>query len=75
MTTVAGAPPFHSSGIHAELLNIQKYFHLTRQTALHEMEISSSVEAAYMENFQHHSPNTDCIRREFWHHSPWQATA
>ena len=39
------------------------------------MSISSSLRAASREMFQHHSPNTDLIRREFRPHGPSQVTA
>jgi hypothetical protein len=58
-----------------QLLNIWKCFHIILPTALREMWISSSVGAAYMEIFQHHSPNTDLRRRELRPHGQWQATA
>jgi hypothetical protein len=45
-----------------------KCFHSTLPTALHEMWISSSVGAAYLESFQHQSPNTDLLRRDFRPH-------
>src|SRR5262247_1836976 len=37
--------------------------------------ISDSLRAADMEIFQHHSPNTDFIRREFRPHAPSPVTA
>jgi site-specific recombinase XerC len=33
------------------------------------------VAAAETDIFQHHSPKTDLLRREFQHHGQWQATA
>jgi hypothetical protein len=59
----------------AELLSIGKYFCITFSTALCEMWISSSVGAAELEIFPHHSPNADRRRREFRPHGQSQATA
>jgi hypothetical protein len=56
-------------------LSIWKYVHITFPTALRAMSISSSIGAADMEIFQHNSPNTDLIRREFRPHGPSQVTA
>jgi hypothetical protein len=52
-----------------------KYFHITCPTALRVMSISSSIGAAYMEIFQHHSPNPGLIRQAFRQHGPSQVTA
>jgi hypothetical protein len=49
--------------------------HTTYPPALGVMSISSAIGVAYMEIFQHHSPNTDLIRREFRPHAPSQVAA
>jgi hypothetical protein len=56
-------------------MEYMEHFPVTLPTPLRERWIASSVGATDREMFQHHSPNTDCRRREFRPYRQSQATA